>query len=127
MLLPSGAFEWEVIGLVCLSPAGPTIVDDLADRLHDLVIEEVPSLEPSFQPRGGTLVELPAIFASGQPRRLGVREFSLVGFDIVLRGEATWTWRFGDGHPWSPWNRAGNGPTTRSATSMSNRGAFERR
>lgn len=97
MLLRPGGSVWEVIGLVCLSPTGPTTVDDVAHQLHDVVIEEVPPLRARFQPEGGTLVQLPAIFDSGQPRRLGVREFSLVGFDIVLRGEASWTWQFGDG------------------------------
>lgn len=97
MLLQPGAATWEVIGLVCLTPSGPVTVQDVSDRLHDLVVEDVPPLDPSVQPRGGTLVHLPAIFASGQPARLGTRSFSLVGFDIVLRGEATWTWQFGDG------------------------------
>jgi len=97
MLLRPGTATWEVIGLVCLSPAGPTTVDDVSARLHDVVIEDVPPLDPQIQPKGGTLVQLPALFASGQPVRLGERSFSLVGFDIVLRGQATWTWEFGDG------------------------------
>jgi hypothetical protein len=97
MLLRPGDGEWRVIGLVCLTPAGPTTVADVADRLHDVVVEQVPQQRPSSQPRGGTLVRLPAIFASGQPRALGARQFTLVGFDIVLQGRATWVWRFGDG------------------------------
>jgi hypothetical protein len=61
------------------------------------VVEQVPDLRPSYQPEGGTLIGLPAVFSAGQPRFLGERQFSLVGFDIVLRGRATWTWTFGDG------------------------------
>jgi len=109
MLLRPGNSQWQVIGLVCLNPAGPMTVGDLADRLHDVVVEEVPALRPSSQPRGGTLVELPAIFASGQPATLGQRRFTLVGFDVVLAGRASWTWQFGDGDrlvtadPGGPW------------------------
>jgi hypothetical protein len=97
LLLRPGESAWQEIGLVCIAAAGPTTVDDLADRLHDVVVEQVPPLLPSTQPRGGTLVYLPAIFASGQPSTLGERRFGLVGFDIVLQGRATWIWRFGDG------------------------------
>jgi hypothetical protein len=50
-----------------------------------------------MQPKGGTLIGLPAVFASGQPARLGERTFTLVGFEIVLDGRASWTWDFGDG------------------------------
>ena len=34
-----------------------------------------PTSNPSFQPRGGTLVQLPAIFASGQPQLWGGGSF----------------------------------------------------
>ncbi len=97
LLLRPNATEWEEIGLVCLRASGPTTVAEVADRLHDVVIEEVPPLSPSSQPLGGTLVQLPAIFDSGQPASLGGREFDLVGFHIVLQGRGTWRWRFGDG------------------------------
>ena len=97
LLLRPDATDWEEIGLVCLAPTDPLTVDDMGAELSDVVVEAVPKLEPSFQPRGGTLVQLPAIFASGQPATLGRREFSLVGFDIVLQGRANWTWTFGDG------------------------------
>jgi len=97
LLLRPGASDWEEIGLVCLAPTDPLTVDDMGAELSEVVVEAVPPLSPSFQPRGGTLVQLPAIFASGQPATLGRREFSLVGFDIVLQGRANWTWAFGDG------------------------------
>jgi hypothetical protein len=97
LLLRPNATEWEEIGLVCLQGSGPTTVADVADRLHNVVIEGVPPLRPSSQPSGGTLVQLPAIFDSGQPAHLGQREFDLVGFHVVLQGRAAWVWRFGDG------------------------------
>lgn len=85
------------VGLVCVAPAGPVTVADLATRLSDVVVERVPDLTPSYQPVGGTLVHLPTLFATGQQRRLDTRSFELVGFAVVLDARATWAWQFGDG------------------------------
>lgn len=131
LLLRPGANEWEEVGLVCLVGGAPTTVDGLASELTDVVVEDVPPLEPSVQPEGGTLIGLPAVFASGQPRALGERRFTLVGFDIILDGRATWSWDFGDGttftsdEPGGPWpetsvshlyGRAGTYPVSVSST-----------
>jgi hypothetical protein len=97
LLLRPGDTEWQEVGLVCLVGGAPTTVDDLAAELADVVVEDVPPLEPSAQPAGGTLVGLPAVFTSGQPRSLGQRRFDLVGFSVVLEGRASWSWDFGDG------------------------------
>lgn len=85
------------VGLVCVALSGPETVGSMAERLHDLVVERVPPLAPSYQPAGMTLVRLPTLFASGQPERLDTRSFDLVGFAIELDARATWAWRFGDG------------------------------
>ncbi len=98
LLLRPGDIDWREVGLVCLVGGAPTTIDDVASELSDVVVENVPPLQPTSQPKGGTLIGLPAVFASGQPARLGERRFQLVGFDIVLDGRATWTWDFGDGH-----------------------------
>ena len=92
-----GESEFSPVGLVCLSPSGPVTVSDVGERLHDVVVVEVPELRPSYQPEGSTLVSLPTLFASGQPARLDARRFELVGFAVVLEGRATWVWSFGDG------------------------------
>lgn len=97
MLLRPGDSEWREVGLVCLVGGAPTTVDDVAGRLSDVVVEDVPPLQPKMQPKGGTLIGLPAVFAAGQPATLGERRFTLVGFEIVLDGRASWTWDFGDG------------------------------
>ncbi|MEO8106903.1 MAG: PKD domain-containing protein [Actinomycetes bacterium] len=97
LLLRPGDTEWQEVGLVCLAGGAPTTVDDVSSELADLVVEDVPPLEPSMQPDGGTLIGLPAVFATGQPRTLGERAFTLIGFEIVLDGRATWAWDFGDG------------------------------
>lgn len=97
LLLRPGDTDWNEVGLVCLVDGAPTTVDDMATLLSDLVVEDVPDLAPSYQPRGGTLIGLPAVFATHQPRSLGTRRFDLVGFGVTLNGRATWTWDFGDG------------------------------
>jgi hypothetical protein len=100
--------SWVVVGSVCVNGA-PLTVDDVADRLADVVIERVPRLEPTYQPPGGTVVNLPTLFASGQPARLDTRRFELVGFAVVLDARASWRWQFGDGgalvtdQPGGPW------------------------
>ncbi len=96
LLLRPDDTEWQEVGLVCLVGGAPTTVDDLATELADVVVEDVPALQPSAQPSGGTLIGLPAVFASGQPRSLGRRQFVLVGFSVVLEGRASWSWDFGD-------------------------------
>jgi len=96
LLLRPPSTVWSNVGSMCVS-GGPLTVDDVAQRLSDVVIEQVPDLRPSFQPPGGTVVNLPTVFASGQPRGLGTRTFSLVGFAVVLDARATWRWDFGDG------------------------------
>jgi hypothetical protein len=97
LLLRPGDTDWQEVGLVCLVDGAPTTVDDVATQLKDVVVEDVPPLAPSYQPKGGTLIGLPAVFATNQPEHLGERQFDLVGFAIVLRGKATWNWDFGDG------------------------------
>ena len=87
---------WSTVGSYCVS-GSPVTVDDVAHQLSDVVLQRVPPLTPSFQPAGGTLVNLPAIFSSGQPARLDTRRFDLVGFGIVLDARASWHWDFGDG------------------------------
>jgi hypothetical protein len=111
MLLRPGDSEWRAVGLVCLVAGAPMTVDEMADRLSDVVVEQVPELRPSYQPEGGTLIGLPAIFDAGQPRTLGERRFTLVGYDIELHGRATWTWTFGDGESMTTDDPGGSWPT----------------
>lgn len=103
---------WREVGLVCLGPVGPITVQDVADLLHDRVLEHVPPLQPSMQPEARTLVQLRTVFASGQPRSLGERDFNLVGFAVTLQGRATWTWDFGDGGVFNTQEPGGAWPNT---------------
>ena len=124
LLLRPADTEWREIGLVCLVAGAPTTVEDLSDRLSDVVVEQVPALRPSFQPEGGTLIGLPAVFDAGQSPTLGERRFDLVGFEIVLNGRATWTWRFGDGESLSTQDPGGAWPTTDVAHAYDHAGRY---
>ncbi|HVQ87380.1 MAG TPA: PKD domain-containing protein [Actinomycetes bacterium] len=124
LLLRPGAPDWEEVGLVCIHASGPTTVSDVADHLHDVVIEGVPPQSPSSQPRGGTLVQLPAIFDSGQPRMLGARQFDLVGFAIELQGRATWVWSFGDGISMTTDEPGGSWPNDTVAHTYTESGSY---
>lgn len=124
LLLKPGDTDWREVGLVCLVGGAPTTVDDFAAQLSDLVVEDVPPLEPSMQPQGGTLIGLPAVFAAGQPRSLGERRFSLVGFDVVLNGRATWSWDFGDGATLASDEPGGAWPEMAISHSYAHAGAY---
>ena len=80
LLLRPGDTEWQEVGLVCLVGGAPTTVDDC--RLGAVATWwSRTSLRSSRRcsQMGGTLIGLPAVFAAGQPRALGERQFTLVG------------------------------------------------
>lgn len=124
LLLRPSDTEWNEVGLVCLVAGEPTTIDDVADQLSDVVIEEVPPLQPTFQPRGGTLIGLPAVFATGQPATLGERRFNVVGFEIVLNGRASWAWQFGDGGTLTTDQPGGDWPDTTVSHSYRRAGGY---
>lgn len=93
----AGEPDYTQIGSYCVGPGGPVTVGEMAQRLRDVVVEHVPAVHWAYQPAGGALVNLPALFSSGQPRRLDTRRFALVGFQVVLDARPSWLWTWGDG------------------------------
>ncbi|MCZ3388617.1 MAG: PKD domain-containing protein [Actinomycetia bacterium] len=124
LLLRPGDADWREVGLVCLVGGAPTTVGDVATRLSDVVVKDVPPLQPRSQPRGGTLIGLPAVFAAGQPATLGKRRFTLVGFEIVLDGRASWTWDFGDGKALTTDEPGGDWPDMTVSHAYSGAGSY---
>lgn len=110
-----GEPDYTQVGSYCLGSGGPVTVGEMARHLRDVVVERVPAVHWSYQPAGGALVNLPTIFASGQPRRLDTRRFDLVGFDVVLNARPTWVWSWGDGTQ-SPTDQPGGAWPDRSVT-----------
>jgi hypothetical protein len=60
-------------------------------------LDRLPAQDPSFQPAAGALVNVPAIFAVGQPATIGEDTFDLAGMQVDVTARARWTWDFGDG------------------------------
>jgi hypothetical protein len=57
----------------------------------------LPDAAPSFQPAAGGLVNLPTIFAAGEPATMTTESFDVLGFAIVVTAQARWEWTFDDG------------------------------
>jgi len=49
------------------------------------------------QPRAFGIVNVPTVFASGQPDDIGRPVFALAGHRVALSAHATWRWQYGDG------------------------------
>jgi hypothetical protein len=89
--------DWSLLGTTCLGEGPPTSREDLGTRVADQAVQHLPGLDPGFDPPGGTLVGLAAVFRAGQPPG-GLRDLGLevVGLDVSLDARARWHWAFGD-------------------------------
>jgi len=90
------AKPWRV-GTFCDDPAVTLQPAALDPGVRDRFVALVPPLRPGFEPRGRGIVNVPVLFASGQPATLGRPTFELGGHRITLEATATWSWGFGDG------------------------------
>jgi hypothetical protein len=85
------------VGTFCRGPGEALTPEQLIPGVRDQFVRFLPKLHPSFQPNGRGIVNLPVLFATGQPGSLGKHAFALGGFGIVLDAQTTWHWEFGDG------------------------------
>lgn len=92
-----GEAAFQQVGSFCQRPGQPLTPGQLIPDVRDRFIELLPPQSPSYQPATGTLVNLPTVFAAGQPAAIGQKQFDLAGFTIVITASATWLWQFGDG------------------------------
>lgn len=92
---PAG--PWREVGLVCMGAGGPVTVAEVADAVHARAEHAVPSLEPARWPRAGLVVQLPVVFASGQPPGPQTWSPSILGRQVEVTAHPEWTWEFGDG------------------------------
>src|SRR5437899_923238 len=88
---------FRIVGSACLGANTPRTPAELVPDVRDQFIEYVPAAHPSYQPPTGAIVNLPTVFASGQPSSIGRKTFDLGGFEIVLTADARWTWHFDKG------------------------------
>ena len=89
--------DWELIGTVCRGPSndrgGPSIGELVRREVQDLFDKP----RPSYQPVRGAIVNLPTLFASGQPARYEGEPHDLAGFTVQVFATATWEWTFEPG------------------------------
>jgi len=85
------------VASVCMGPRTPLTPAAAAPAVRDAFIELLPPPGPSFQPAAGGLVQLPTLFAAGQPGAIGPVSLDLGPYAIELEATATWMWDFGDG------------------------------
>lgn len=96
MRIPPG--PWQLVDTVCLGPGEkPASVADVGERVRELVVNYLPDAAPSFQPAQGGVVNLPTIFAAGEPRTMRTEAFDVLGFEVVVTATARWEWTFDDG------------------------------
>ena len=89
---------WALIDTVCLGPGQkPASVADVGELVRERVVNYLPDASPSFQPAQGALVNLPTIFAAGEPASITTDPFDVLGFTIVVTANAHWDWTFEDG------------------------------
>ncbi len=92
-----GETTFQQVGSFCQSSGQPLTPAQLIPDVRDRFLELLPPQSPSYQPAAGTLVNLPTIFAAGQPATIGQKQFDLAGFSIGLTATASWLWQWGDG------------------------------
>ena len=89
---------WQLIDSVCLGPEQrPASVADVGELVRERVVNLLPDAEPSFQPAQGGLVNLPTIFAAGEPSSIRTEPFDVLGFEVVVTATARWEWTFDRG------------------------------
>lgn len=89
---------WTLVDTICLGPdQKPASVADVGQVVRDRVETFLPDAAPSFQPAEGGLVNLPTIFAAGEPGSITTEPFDVLGFTVIITAKARWTWAFGDG------------------------------
>lgn len=76
----------------------PVTVEDVGNEIRDRWIAYVPMQDPSMQPPDGkALVNLPAIFDSGQPAEMPETAVPVFNFTVNLRARGEWIWTFAPG------------------------------
>jgi len=89
---------WQLVDTVCLGPGErPVSVADIGAAVRERVVNYLPDAAPSFQPVSGGLVNLPTIFAAGEPGSIRTEEFDVLGFRVVVTATARWEWTFDRG------------------------------
>src|SRR5215210_8922070 len=93
-----GGGPWLVQGTTCLGQDDrPATVADVGAAIRTRVVNYLPDADPSFQPRAGGIVNLPTLFAAGEPATIKTEPFDVLGFSVVVTAHARWEWAFDNG------------------------------
>jgi hypothetical protein len=93
-----GDGPWTIQGTVCLGPGDrPATVADIGEEIRTRVVNYLPDASPSFQPTAGGIVNLPTVFAAGEPETITTDPFDVLGFTVVVTARARWEWAFDEG------------------------------
>ena len=79
----------------CRSPSGSTPAQ-VRQAASDQFSQLLTTAHPSQQPAGGGIVNLPTLFSTNTPMAQLFNE-TLLGVQVALNVDASWTWDFGDG------------------------------
>jgi hypothetical protein len=79
----------------CRSPSGATPAQ-VRQAAFDEFSQLLTTAHPSEQPAGGGVVNLPTLFSTNTPLAQVFNE-TLLGVQVTLNVDASWTWDFGDG------------------------------
>jgi hypothetical protein len=95
---PSATAAWQLIDSICLGPTQrPASVADVGELVRERVVTLLPDADPSFQPVDGGIVNLPTIFAAGEPESIETEPFDVLGFTVTVTATARWEWTFEPG------------------------------
>ena len=70
---------------------------DVGQLVRERVVTLLPDADPSFQPVDGGIVNLPTIFAAGEPESVETEPFDVLGFTVTVTATARWEWTFEPG------------------------------
>lgn len=90
------AGAWRDLGLVCLR-ARPTTVRDVAQQVHERLVQGLPPLVPEHLPAHGIVTQLPTFFSSGQPAGPQRFRWGILGETVDVVASARWRWMFPGG------------------------------
>ena len=111
LIITNPALPASTVGATeCRSPSGATpaqVERAASDRFSQLST----TAHPTQQPANGGIVNLPTLFATNTPPTQTFDEV-LLGVQVTLHVNASWTWDFGDGATLTTTNAGGAYPIT---------------
>lgn len=96
--LRRGNGPWVLQGSVCIGPGqNAPPATDIGAEIRARVVSYLPDAHPTFQPRAGGIVNLPTLFAAGEPTTMTTEPFDVLDFSVVVTATARWRWTFEPG------------------------------